>query len=78
MNLLFFMSLSKIENFLLADKEGFFKVLFTLLENAAFALRFALLESFAACLAFANALFFLFNNLVTNSGLEFCSFKAFK
>ena len=42
-------------NFLFADKEGFFKVLFTVFEKAAFARLLALQESFAVCLAFANA-----------------------
>ena len=64
-------------NFLFADKEGFFNVLFTVLEKTAFARLFALQESFAACLAFANALFFLLSNLVTKSGPAFVSFNAF-
>ena len=66
-----------MENFLFADKEGFFKVLFTVLEKAAFARRFALHESLAACLDFANALFFLLKSLVTKSGPVFGSFIAF-
>ena len=75
--MLFFISLSNIENFLLADIEGFFNVLFTVLENAAFARLFALHESFAACLALAKALFFLYINLVTISGFIFGAFNTF-
>ena len=58
------------------EDQVLFNVLFTVLENAAFARLFALHESFAACLALAKALFFLYINLVTISGFIFGAFDT--
>ena len=49
-NLLFFISFKRMENFFLAEIEGFLRVLFTVLLKADFARRFALEDSFAASL----------------------------